>query len=140
MKNSRLHKRPLAVPEGYFESLNARLSSIPRTQVEIHGDTGLRRHFRPWPVLAACAVASTLIATALFFGLGRSGVTESAVVTYEQLLYADLIPHTDPYSIYESSYSYPEDRPNMDDILQSLLNEGVSAETIRRYESEEHHY
>lgn len=132
-----MHTRPFAVPEGYFESLGARLSSIPRTQAEAHGDTGLRRRFLSYPVLAACAAAAALIIAVLVISPWRDEPSDPKSVTLEQLLYADLVPLTDPYSIYESSYSYPETQSTLDDILNSLVNEGVSAETIR-YESEQH--
>lgn len=133
-----MHTRPFAVPEGYFESLGARLSSIPRTQTEAHGDTGLRRRFLPYPVLAACTAAAVLIVAVLVTSPWRDEGADSQSVTFEQLLYADLVPLTDPYAVYESSYPYPETQSTLDDILNSLMAEGVSAETIR-YESEQQH-
>lgn len=134
MEHNKMRKRTFEVPEGYFDSLEARLSAIPHSQTET--GAGTKWYFRPYPALAACAAAAVL-AIAILFGNNRHGEsTDPTNVTYEQLLYADLIPLTNPYAIYETSTpSYTEGLSTQDDIINSLVHEGVPVETIK-YEKE----
>lgn len=136
MEHNKMRKRPFEVPEGYFDSLEARLNAIPQSQAETCEGTASRWYFSPYPALAACAAAAVLV-VALLFGTNRHDEsTDRISVTYEQLLYADLIPLTNPYAIYENSAtSYTEGLSTQDDIINSLVHEGVPVETIK-YEKE----
>lgn len=136
MEHNKMRKRPFEVPEGYFDSLEACLNAIPQSQTEIGEGTASRWYFRPYPALAACAAATVLVIAVLFGTNGHDESADRTSVTYEQLLYADLIPLTNPYAIYENSTpSYTEDLSTQDDIINSLVHEGVPVETIK-YEKE----
>lgn len=136
MEHNKMRKRPFEVPEGYFGSLEARLNAIPQSQTETCEGTVSKWYFRPYPALAACVAVAVLV-IAVLFGTGRHNESMDPIsVTYEQLLYADLIPLTNPYAIYENSTpSDTEDLSTRDDIINSLVHEGVPVETIK-YEKE----
>lgn len=118
------------VPEGYFEGLKARLERIPAE----HPAAPARRPFtwmriRPYVALAACLA---LLLTAGTILLDRkadlSGTSESV---YEQMMYSDLIPDTDPDSIFGAPSSPDESYDISDeDIVDYLISSGASAELI----------
>ncbi len=118
------------VPEGYFEGLKARLERIPAE----HPAAPARRPFtwmriRPYVALAACLA---LLLTAGTILLDRkadlSGTSESI---YEQMMYSDLIPDTDPDSIFGAPSSPGESYDISDeDIVDYLISSGASVELI----------
>lgn len=118
------------VPEGYFDGLKARLERIPAE----HPAAPARRPFtwmriRPYVALAACLA---LLLTAGTILLDRkadlSGTSESI---YEQMMYSDLIPDTDPDSIFGAPSSPGESYDISDeDIVDYLISSGASAELI----------
>lgn len=118
------------VPEGYFEGLKARLERIPAE----HPAAPAKRPFtwmriRPYVALAACLA---LLLTAGTILLDRkadlSGTSESI---YEQMMYSDLIPDTDPDSIFGAPSSPGESYDISDeDIVDYLISSGASAELI----------
>ncbi|MBQ6087728.1 MAG: hypothetical protein IJK96_06695 [Bacteroidales bacterium] len=118
------------VPEGYFEGLKARLERIPAE----HSAAPAKRPFtwmriRPYVALAACLA---LLLTAGTILLDRkadlSGTSESI---YEQMMYSDLIPDTDPDSIFGAPSSPGESYDISDeDIVDYLISSGASVELI----------
>ena len=118
------------VPEGYFEGLKARLGAIPAS----HPSVPVRRHtvwtaIRPFAALAAC-LALLLTAGAIF--LDRNTYNEGTNVNiYEQMMYSDMIPDTDPDLII-SPLSEEEESDDLsdEDIIDYLISSGASAELI----------
>jgi len=83
--------RPYEVPQGYFENLRTRLSAIPQAQPAVPETSGNRKRLPIWrPALAFAACAAAVVAFAMLF-FNRSDNYDEAL-TYEQALYADLIP------------------------------------------------
>lgn len=93
-----LRRRPYSVPSGYFEGLQERLMSIPQEhglplESEVH-HPGIWMRIRPFVALAA-SFALILAIGSVVLHRPFEDVDDS---TYEQLLFADMIPHVDPYS------------------------------------------
>ena len=84
MKN----RMPYKVPEGYFSGMEDRLSRIPEER------GSWRRTFVPYLTVA---VALAALAVAAFVFTGRQSDQDEDMLIYEQYVYADLIPHTDPF-------------------------------------------
>ena len=78
---------PYRVPEGYFDGLESRLAMIPSER---------RWGFRTFaPYFAVVVAALAIFAFVLF---GRRDVQQmDDMYVYEQYVFADLIPHTDPF-------------------------------------------
>jgi hypothetical protein len=118
------------VPEGYFEGLKVRLERIPAE----HPAAPARRPFtwtriRPYVALAACLALLLTAGTVLMDRKAdNDGTTESI---YEQMMYSDLIPATDPDSIFGAPSNPGESYEISDeDIVDYLISSGASAELI----------
>ena len=120
-----------SVPEGYFDSLRARLEAIPSQQGTVAPAPVFRMPFyarvKPYLAFAACFVAAFLIGT---FILGRMTPVQDGIAV-EDYYYADLIPVTDPYAAYGSAPStYEVDESSEDDIVEYLISSGASIDYI----------
>lgn len=91
LEDKELRRRTSSVPEGYFESLQDRLSKIPEMQVDSR--PGLWDKMKPAMALAASFVAALIIGGLI---LTKTAGPRIESVSYEQLASADLIPHTEP--------------------------------------------
>ena len=95
-----LNRRPYTVPDGYFADLQSRLMKIPQEAPAVEEQPAkvisLWDKLRPYAALAACFVAIVAVGTAVL----RTPKTDTEDAQYEQLVLADLIPHSDPYFIY----------------------------------------
>lgn len=89
------NKMPYNVPEGYFEGLRAKIAEIPDREPEV---TVMSR-VRPYIALAAAFVSIVVGGTAVLkITSGVSEVEEMSALDKMQM--ADIVPVTDPYSIY----------------------------------------
>ena len=112
-----------SVPEGYFEGLQARLSTIPQQ----HSATTPWVRMRPYLALAAAFAAMVVGGTALL----RSTARPASVLSDEDLFsYAQLIPRTDPYLIYDDEGVEAEETYSEEDIINYLIETGVSLELL----------
>lgn len=125
-KNSNIY----GVPEGYFEQLQSRLVNIPAQQEQPVKVVPLFSKVKPYIALAASFVMAFCLGN---FILGRSSKPIQDEITFEDICYADLIPVTNPYMIYDDSpyaaYGQQE-TPSEDDILEYLVSTGASVDYI----------
>ena len=118
MNQKQLHN----VPEGYFENLQTRLSAIPQQ----HSAVTPWVRMRPYLAMAAAFAAMVVGGTALL----RSTARPASVLSDEDLFsYAQLIPRTDPYMIYDES-AQAEESYSEEDIINYLIETGVSLELL----------
>lgn len=125
-KNSNIY----GVPEGYFEQLQSRLVNIPAQQEQPVKVVPLFSKVKPYIALAASFVMAFCLGN---FILGRSSKPIQDEITFEDICYADLIPVTNPYMIYDDSpYAAYEQQetPSEDDILEYLVSTGASVDYI----------
>ncbi len=117
-------KDRFSVPEGYFESLKDRLGAIPEGRSVI--EPGLWMRVRPYTALAACFIFAFVVGTSL---LQKTSVQESlADKYYKEIVYADMIPLTDPNAIF---YGTDEiETLSEEDIINYLIESGVPTEQI----------
>ena len=121
------------VPDGYFDKLQSRLSEIPAQQtVESSGSVvSLWKRLEPYAALAACFIMA-VAAGSLFLGK-TSGTQSSSDISVEDYYFADIIPVSNPYMIYED---YPveemtsEEESSEEDIIEYLISTGASADYI----------
>ena len=125
-KNSKIYD----VPEGYFEQLQSRLVNIPAQQEQPEKVIPVFHKVRPYLALAACFVMAFCVGN---FILGISTRPANDEITFEDICYADLIPVTNPYMIYEDSpYAVygQQEAATEDDILEYLISTGASVDYI----------
>lgn len=119
-----------SVPEGYFEQLRSRLETIPAQQSEPAEVITLWSRLRPYAALAACFVIAFSVGS---FILGRTAVPVQDELSFQDICYADLVPVTNPYIIYDDSpYLYEEEQISAteDDIVEYLISSGASVDYI----------
>lgn len=128
------------VPDGYFESLQDRLSEVSRREVR----PVLRRKI-PYMAVAA-GLAAVIVAGGFFLYGNRSSDALSSDEFYEELMYSDLIPVSDPESVfmtvmqdsfsddYSDTAQYGDSDIDYDqegyDALEYLIYSGISAEDV----------
>ena len=117
--------RPYKVPEGYFEALGARLSEIP----EAYRRPSAWDYMRPYLAYAALILCGLAVGTLLFRNPAPAE-TEGAD-NYEMMYYADLVPRTDPYAIFDAmEATVTEASYTSEDIVSYLIDSGTSLEAI----------
>lgn len=119
-------KLPYKTPEGYFEALGARLSEIPQTAAR----RSAWDYIRPSLAYAALILFALGVGNLLFRSVPAAPAAGEAD-SYELMYYADLIPRTDPYAIFDAAEA-PSDAVSYDseDIVSYLIDSGTSLETI----------
>ncbi|MFA6591825.1 MAG: hypothetical protein WCR48_00140 [Bacteroidales bacterium] len=153
-ENSITNKMPYSVPEGYFDTLNARLSKIPQESVkpvrEVESGSPLSEYegaqgkamaisfwqkFRPYVALAASFAAAIVVGSFIINLSLKDTVPENS---YEELLLSDLIPVTEPYLIYGDSSTSASEELTDNDIEKYLIASGTSVELLgyTAYESD----
>lgn len=121
------NKMPYNVPEGYFEGLRAKISEIPDREPEVT----MMSRVRPYFALAAAFVAIVVAGTAVLkVTSGVSQVEEMSALDKMQM--ADIVPVTDPYSIY---CGLQEESITHDDITAYLIDSGTTLEHIEYYDA-----
>lgn len=108
-----MKQRPYIVPDNYFENLQDSLGGIPSKETARRGS--------PYYALAAVAVAALAIMVGLFHFSTRQNLDP---VSYEYMVYADLIPHT------EEIYADAQDSPDAEDLIQYMIDEGYTLDSI----------
>ena len=112
-----------SVPEGYFDSLKTRLSSIPS---EPHAHSGLWSRVRPYLALAASFAAIVLIGNAVLKDTVRSRTSDPLLGADS---YADIISITNPEFLYdEAGFDFEE--LSDEDIINYLIESGVRTEHL----------
>ena len=117
-----MHKRSYEVPQGYFDSLRTELYLIPQrqeTSLSVTAGSGRRYSLRPWIAFAAAALS----VLAVSLGIIHSSKAPADTLSYEQMLVADLIPHT---GIEEYYYNVVEDIPEETDSQEDLYEYLIS--------------
>ena len=123
-------KPAFRVPNGYFEGLGERLGRIPsehsRTEV------GPWTKVKPYLALAACFAIAFAIGTTV---LKTTASKQSADQPYSEI-FADMVSVSQPDLFILGLYN--EDNPlTDDDIIDYLIESGVSAEQIEYTRQEE---
>lgn len=125
------NKEIFSVPEGYFEQLQSRLEAIPGQQQAARKPAMVASVWakaRPYAALAASFL--------MIFFVGNQALTRitpqpESEYTLEDWYYANLIPVTNPYAIYDAAPdTYAEDGSSDEDILQYLISSGASLDYI----------
>ncbi len=142
---------PYQVPEGYFDKLQNRLSAIPRNSantiecVPAEDDKSAGKamaisvwiEFKPYITLAACFAIAVTIGS---FIVSKTESKASPQGSYENILYADMIPVTDPYMIYgDSGTTANKNEITDDDIENYLIASGTTVEHIEYVAYENQH-
>ena len=124
-RNSNIYK----VPEGYFEQLQSRLETIPAQQERQSEVVSPWGRVRPYLALAACFVMIVFVGN---YVLSSSFKSADDSISFEDICYADLIPVTNPYIIYDDSpYTYAaQETASEDDIVEYLISSGASVDYI----------
>ena len=130
------------VPDGYFDSLEMRLSYIPgKVEAGQLRDSAARELtpagrsiWRPATLLTALAGIAIVLSITLFFRPARQYKDGLALV--ESFYASDLIPHTNPYLLYDDSALSDEegleDAPELsdEDVANYLIDDGVTVDMI----------
>lgn len=127
-KNNRMYN----VPNGYFESLNTRLSQIPFAEEKESTRVVTWAKVRPVVALAASFAFLVVCGTTILNLTSKSVVADD--YDYYQFAY-NMIPQTEPYSLYDESLAESlAPSVSQDDIINYLIDSGISVEQI--YENE----
>lgn len=154
-----MKKMTFNVPDGYFESLQSRLSEVSRMEARprIRGKVSLY-------MAVAAGLAAVIVAGGFFLYSVRSSSALSSDGFYDELMYSDLIPVTDPDAVFmtvmqddtsgtdgalaadSGSYTeYGEDGDTSSeydqdgsDAMEYLIYSGISAEDVELILSEEY--
>lgn len=137
------------VPDGYFESLQSRLSEVSRREARprIHRKASLY-------MAVAAGLAAVIVAGGFFLYGNHSSEAFSADEFYDELMYSDLIPVTDPEAVFmavmQDGASDPDAEAALDgallqdddqdgsDAMEYLIYSGISAEDVELILSEEY--
>lgn len=112
------------VPEGYFKDLQARLDAIPSHNAP---SLGFARRFQPYLALAACFIGILIVGNVVL--RGTTGETGSSDLYYNEIVYADLIPVTQPDEIFQTAPA-EQDSLTDEDVIDWLIASGTSTEMI----------
>lgn len=143
LDNLKAQGTPYKVPDGYFDNLRVRLDSIPsalRGEEASAPETVVEMptfwaKLRPYVALAAAFLILLTAGTAILKTTsGRMNISEEE---YFQL--ASILPVTDPYAIYYDEYA-EDDELSGDDIVNYLIETGVSLEQLAYSTSYEENY
>ena len=116
----------IKVPEGYFQDLQQRLQAIPSEQAQ-QSPRGIRR-LAPYFAYAASLAILALVGS---FILGRTAVSnqEETIAQWSYMSY--LAQSMDPDC---ATFEWTEDTLEEEDIVNYLVDEGLTLEEIAYYE------
>lgn len=121
-----LKNRPYSVPDGYFDDLQSKLSEIPHMPGRKASGWQM---VQPYLALVIC-FCSILVLGKLIMNKAGS-LPEASDSIYEQLIYADMIPHAEPDAIFYTEQSAAgSDYIAEDDVIAYLIETGTSIELI----------
>ena len=116
----------IQVPEGYFQDLQKRLQAIPSEQAQ--SPRGIHR-LAPY---FAYAASIAILALAGNFILRKTASTSDQEETIAQWSYVSYLAQSlDPDC---ATFEWEEDTVDEDDIVNYLVNEGLTLEEIAYYE------
>jgi len=116
----KLKKMPYEVPEGYFSMLGSKLEKIAAPQ-----KTSAYKRLIPYAALAASFLLLVTIGTYFL-----KHVTPSDTLSDEDLVvFARIIPTTDPMAIYYSQETEPQEITE-DDIIEYLIYNDFPLESL----------
>lgn len=124
-----LKKMPFRVPDGYFDGLEAKIHARIAEETAPAKRRPLRvRIFRSPAYLSAAAVLAIIVAGGLL--MLRGGMQEDDWSEEQYALYrdVDIIPVTEPESIWLSSYEETSDTLSTEDIIDYLVYIGIEPE------------
>ena len=139
LSKDRMNKRPYTTPDGYFDYLQIRLSQIPQRQEQLQEVPEVRvsrwARITPYFALVAC-FAVAIVAGRFILDKTASQPQAEDYVTLEQLYYADLIPYTSQYPLFEENYGSQDAysyEVTEEDIINYLINTNVPLNYIGQY-------
>ncbi len=119
-----IKKNSYSVPEGYFDNLESKLTAIPQMQ----GSKARRwEKISPYLALAACFCFSLVLGKMIIKG---GPALDEDGSTYQEMVYADLIPYTEPLYIFTSTDADESEALSQEDIISYLIESGASIELI----------
>lgn len=110
------------VPDGYFDNLKSRLSSIPASKTV---SPGLWMRVRPYAALAASFAAILVIGNSLL----RNTASQPNEGDYSDASYAEMISLVSPETIY-NVMEYGQEDISEDDIINYLIESGIRTEHL----------
>lgn len=130
LESEKMRQMPFEVPAGYFEGLQMRLEAIPAEHPrERRVFVPLWQKLSPYVALAACFLLAVFMGN--FFLKTQPAVTEDASLqSYQQFIYADLTPVTNPYVVFDDADAAYTESADEDDIVNYLISSGVSSDLI----------
>lgn len=117
-----LKSMPYDIPEGYFSSLRENMRPWEQKSAE---HSAIRK-LSPYLSLAAMFVLIALAGTLLV----RKPQSGEEMQLYDYLYYCDLIPVTEPESIYYTEYDESDGGLSEENIIDYLIYTGTSLESI----------
>lgn len=127
--NEGLKKMPFRVPEGYFDGLEARIHARIAEETAPAKRRPLRgRIFRSPAYLSAAAVLAIIVAGGLLMSRGDMQEDDWSEEQYALYRDVDIIPVTEPESIWLSSYEETSDTLSTEDIIDYLVYIGIEPE------------
>lgn len=131
LESEELRREPFSVPDGYFDNFRKNMkpweSGKPYSSADGNNvvKTGPLRRIMPYVALAAMFAAIAFFGQAVLKNIGTDTDSE-----YGELIFADLIPLTEPDLIYHADES--EDAGiSGQDVVDYLIYSGISIEDIR---------
>ena len=120
------------VPEGYFDSLQMRLSYVPERVEASKRKTAYR--LRVGLVAAQVAICLALAAVPFFVLHSSDTDPEDSLAMVENFYNADIIPLTDPDMLYDDSAA-PSDAQAIsdEDIVNYLIDDGVTVAQLEQF-------
>lgn len=120
-------------PEGYFSSLKSRLHEIPVAQ---EANVPVWQRVRPHLALAAAFLALVTAGTAILRSTAGDPVAAASADSVSQYELAQLVRTSAPYMYDEESFEAEEEEFSEDDIIEYLIESGVSIENLEENENE----
>lgn len=120
-----LKKMPFATPEGYFENFSVNLHPEGKTAGRDIVEISVFRRISPYLAMAAMFAIIAAAGAVLM----KTVLNQEDLQEYGSLAYTDLIPVTDPDTIYYS-YNYDYDAISEEDVIEYLIYDGTSIETL----------
>ena len=125
-----LEKMPYRIPEGYFDGLEARIHArIAEKDVPARRRPLRDRLFRRTAYLSAAAVLGIIAAGGLLMLRNTVQTDDYGAERYAMYQDVDIIPVTDPESVWLSSYDEEaSDALSTEDIINYLVYIGIEPE------------
>lgn len=120
-----LKKMPFATPEGYLENFRVNLHPEENTASRDIPEISVFRRISPYLAMAAMFAMIAAAGAVLM----KTVLNQEDFQEYGSLAYTDLIPVTDPDTIYYS-YNHDYDAISEEDVIEYLIYDGASVETL----------